>query len=223
MLSCNNLNYINHSKVKLPQHHEAGNRRCSASTGWNQPWPRPPQGEPWKGADSSLLDKIVERFVQIVEGLTGILERALNVIGTAQAEEAAPAEAPEAPAEATAEVSPPVQEPQDSSVEASKLKKNGEFLWKPQSDKDGNLVILLPGNISGKVKSVKVLDPGSGEVLARGRDSGLGNPVNGKERRHFRFNKPGNSFPDSSIVEIQLKGGKKFRVKVPDTAQRFIR
>jgi hypothetical protein len=89
------------------------------------------------------------------------------------------------------------------------------FLWKPESDSNGNLVILLPPNMAGKVEGVKVLSP-DGAVLDEGKFSGVGNG----DRPHFRFSKPGGSFPNGSIVEITMKDGSKQTITIQDTSVR---
>lgn len=110
------------------------------------------------------------------------------------------------PAEQTAAVSRP-------------LKKSGEFLWKPVSEKDGNLVILCRSAHTGKIASVKVLDPKTQKVLAKGKPSGVANG----NREHFRFDKPGSAFPDGVIVEITLKNGEKRTQVIKETSARFTR
>lgn len=104
-----------------------------------------------------------------------------------------------------------------SSSKASSLKGNGEFLWKPVSDKDGKLAVLLPKQYTGKVASVKIISSKDGSTLAKGKYSGVGNG----DREHFRFSKSGGSFPDGSIVHVTLKDGQKLEVKIKDTAKRL--
>ncbi|MBM3460513.1 MAG: hypothetical protein FJX76_00235 [Armatimonadetes bacterium] len=89
------------------------------------------------------------------------------------------------------------------------------FLWKPTSDSDGNLVILLPPNYAGKVQSVRVLSP-DGQVLDEGKFSGVGNG----DRPHFRFKKPGASFPNGSQVEITMNDGSKQTITIENTSMR---
>ncbi|MCB0310260.1 MAG: hypothetical protein KDD42_03435 [Bdellovibrionales bacterium] len=107
------------------------------------------------------------------------------------------------------------EQPADQ-VRTQKLKKHGDFLWKPESSSDGNLVILAPSRLTGRVKGVRVLGP-NGKVLARGSFSGVANG----DREHFRFNKGGDSFPPGSVVEIQLKGGGTRTVEIKNPSQRY--
>ncbi len=93
---------------------------------------------------------------------------------------------------------------------------SNQFLWKPQSESNGNLVVLLPANMSGNVKSLEVLSPDGSTVLASGQQAGIANGG----REHFRFNKPGASFPDGALVKIQMKDGSSKTVKIGDSAGR---
>ena len=90
------------------------------------------------------------------------------------------------------------------------MKFTGDFLWKPVSDKDGNLAIVLPKRLTGKVTGVKIVMKDKSQRLAKGRYSGIGNG----DREHFRFNKPGGKFPKGSIVMITLEGGKTIHVPI---------
>ncbi|MFN4896887.1 MAG: hypothetical protein ACK5GN_07735 [Pseudomonadota bacterium] len=121
------------------------------------------------------------------------------------------------------EVKNPETKPPTSSKKIAKgsaLKKsNGEFLWKPKSDKDGKLAILLPKELTGKVKGVQILSPDATKVLGRGKEFGVGNG----EREHFRFTKAGGEYPDGSIVVITLENGSKRYVAIKETADRFTR
>lgn len=94
-----------------------------------------------------------------------------------------------------------------------------EFLWKPESDKDGKLAILLPKRITGRVKSVKILSPDGSQVLAKGKYSGVGNG----DREHYRFNKAGGKYPDGAIVVVELEDGRKVHQKIGETSDRFER
>ena len=89
------------------------------------------------------------------------------------------------------------------------------FLWKPISDSDGKLAVLLPQELTGKVSGVKILSP-SGEAVATGRNTGVGNG----DREHFRFDRQGGAFPDGAIVEITLTSGETRRVEINETSSR---
>lgn len=89
------------------------------------------------------------------------------------------------------------------------------FLWKPVSDSDGNLAILLPPNMTGKVNGVNVLSP-EGQVLESGRASGVGNGG----REHFRFKRPGGSFPPGCQVQILFKDGSQQTIPIENPGVR---
>lgn len=101
----------------------------------------------------------------------------------------------------------------------SSINGRGQFLWKPKSEKDGKLAILLPKQYTGKVASVEVIGPDGQKKLAEGKSSGVGNG----EREHFRFNAPGEAFPDGSIVLVTLRDGSKREVEIKNTSARFTR
>lgn len=142
----------------------------------------------------------------------------------------------EAPAVPTIEITPSVDTEQSASVAAENspsevtsksspfdlgtlLGKTGGFLWKPTSDKNGDLVVLLPKRLTGKVQEVRVLSPDGKKSLAKGKYSGVGNG----DREHFRFSKPGSGYPDGSIVYIKLEDGTTRHVKISDTSRRIER
>lgn len=89
------------------------------------------------------------------------------------------------------------------------------FLWKPVSDSDGNLAILLPPGMTGKVTAVRVLSP-DGQVLEQGRHGGVGNG----DREHFRFSRPGGGFPPNCVVQIVMKDGSQQSIPIPNPGMR---
>jgi hypothetical protein len=91
------------------------------------------------------------------------------------------------------------------------------FLWKPESDKDHKLAILLPPSLSGKVAELDILSPDGSTILQAGKFSGNGNG----ERDHFRFTKPGGEFPDGAIVLVKLTDGTSHHVTIKDTEKRY--
>ena len=100
-----------------------------------------------------------------------------------------------------------------SSVSSSSAPDN--FLWKPESESDGNLVILLPQTFTGNVEGVSVYGP-DGQQLEEGRASGVANGG----REHFRFSKPGGSYPAGTQVVVTLSDGTIQRIEIGDTARR---
>jgi len=103
-----------------------------------------------------------------------------------------------------------------TSSSKSSVSGNGQFLWKPIAESDGNLVILLPSHLTNDVADVEVRTR-DGERLERGRFSGVHN----EGREHFRFSKSGANFPAGSQVVIRLKDGSQQTVTVENTGSRF--
>jgi len=96
------------------------------------------------------------------------------------------------------------------------LPPTGGFLWKPISDKNGDLAILLPKQYTGRVKQVRILSPDGTKTIGKGKYSGVGNG----DREHFRFPKPGSSYPDGAIVLIEMENGAIRNFKIKDTSRR---
>ncbi len=99
----------------------------------------------------------------------------------------------------------------------SALGSSGEFLWKPTSEKDGKLAVLIPSSLTGKIDEVAIVSGDKKRVLQKGRYSGVGNG----NRTHFRFSKSGDKFPDGSIVWIKLKDGTSRHVVINESSARY--
>lgn len=91
----------------------------------------------------------------------------------------------------------------------------GQFLFKPISDSDGRLALLLPPKLAGLVSGVKLIGP-NGKELESGRYAGNGNGG----RDHYRFSQPGGNYPDGLTVEVALKTGEMVRYLIRETSQR---
>ncbi len=89
------------------------------------------------------------------------------------------------------------------------------FLFKPESDKDGKLVILAPSALTGLIESVFLKDV-NGELIEEGQYSDIGNG----DREHFRFTKSGGEYPKDLVVEILKKDGTKEIIKISDPSER---
>lgn len=89
------------------------------------------------------------------------------------------------------------------------------FLYKPVSDNTGKLVILTPSKLAGLIQGVKLYDP-AGKLIESGRYTGNGNGG----RDHFRFSKPGSSYPDGMVVEVSLSTNDKVRYVINETSNR---
>jgi hypothetical protein len=94
---------------------------------------------------------------------------------------------------------------------------SGEFLWKPKSDKNGKLAVLIPSSLTGKIDEVAIVSADKKRVLQKGKFAGVGNG----DREHFRFAKSGDKFPDGSIVWIKLKDGTSRHIVIKETGARY--
>ncbi|MCB0317327.1 MAG: hypothetical protein KDD56_01120 [Bdellovibrionales bacterium] len=90
------------------------------------------------------------------------------------------------------------------------------FLWKPESESDGNLVVLLPSEFNDLVSSVVLTH--EDKVLDEGRFAG--NEHNGS-RGHYRFGKSGGDYPDGLKVEVRFDDGTIVKYDIPKTSERY--
>lgn len=89
------------------------------------------------------------------------------------------------------------------------------FLWKPQSESDGKLVILLPTSVSAR--SVTISGPNVNQTVSKGGRNGK--RANG-QREHFRFGKGGKDMQGPVQVTVQLENGQKKTMNIANPAQR---
>ncbi len=89
------------------------------------------------------------------------------------------------------------------------------FLFKPVSDSDGKLAVLLPSRLAGLVKGVALVGP-NGEILEKGRFTGNGNGG----RDHFRFSKSGGRYPDGVRVQVTMSNDEVMNYLIRETSQR---
>ena len=94
---------------------------------------------------------------------------------------------------------------------------NGDhgFLYKPESEGDHNLAVLLPVAMTDDVTSVKLIS-NSGEVLES-------SSIQGKHdgRGVFRFDHPGSYYPDNLTISVTLKDGTTKEYYIPDSSERW--
>ena len=89
------------------------------------------------------------------------------------------------------------------------------FLWKPESDSDGKLVILLPSSISAS--SVSISGPsGSESVKKGGRNGSRGNG----QREHYRFSKSGKDMQGPVQVTVALESGGTKNISIAKPSER---
>lgn len=97
---------------------------------------------------------------------------------------------------------------------------SAEFLWKPKSESDGKLVVLLPSEFRGSVISTRIYSalPASSETFVEeGRFSG--DDHNGN-RPHYRFRFDGGSYPKNSYVVATMRNGETVSFKIGETSSR---
>jgi len=89
------------------------------------------------------------------------------------------------------------------------------FLFKPVSESDGKLAVLLPPRLAGLVKGLALVGP-NGEVIETGRYTGNGNGG----RDHYRFSRSGGQYPDGVMVQATLATGELVSYTIRETSQR---
>ncbi len=92
---------------------------------------------------------------------------------------------------------------------------SGGFLWKPVSDGNGRLAIVLPPMYTGNISLVYVAHP-DGTQMEGGNFSSVGN--GGRET--WRFSKPGGAYPGGSHAVAMLKTGSSVHWTVANTGAR---
>lgn len=91
----------------------------------------------------------------------------------------------------------------------------GGFVWKPVSESNGNLVVLLPPSLRGRVSGVAITKGGA--VLERGHFAG---DANGG-RPHYRFSMPGAAYGTGLTVVASLTSGGTQSWSIPNGGQRI--
>ena len=90
----------------------------------------------------------------------------------------------------------------------------GGFVWKPISEGDGKLVVLLPSSYVGRVSSVTIRRGGA--TLESGRFAGN---TNGN-RPTFRFSKPGAGYGSGLTAVATLRTGGSVSWNIPNGGSR---
>lgn len=91
------------------------------------------------------------------------------------------------------------------------------FLFKPISDNQGTLAVLLPEALAHLVSSVVIKDS-LGNVLEEGQSTGYGELGT---REKFSFSKTGGEYPSDVVVEAILNDGSTKTWSIPDPSQRY--
>ncbi|HMO51446.1 MAG TPA: hypothetical protein PKA21_09995, partial [Kiritimatiellia bacterium] len=87
----------------------------------------------------------------------------------------------------------------------------GGFIWKPKSESDGRLVVLLPPQYRQRVSSVFISDS-NGKPIEVGRFAGDNHNGN---RPHFRFSRHGSAYGNNIYVVADLNDGGSVHWVVP--------
>ncbi|MFM1846622.1 MAG: hypothetical protein RL417_96 [Pseudomonadota bacterium] len=120
----------------------------------------------------------------------------------------APGTAPALPVGGNADVSPTGQV-----VDGS-----GGFLWKPISNNQGTLAVLLPPELTGSISALKLLDS-TGNVVEEGRFTSDGTGEGGRTK--YSFNKKGGDYGDDLTVRLELSDGSVRTWMIPDGSRRY--
>ena len=102
----------------------------------------------------------------------------------------------------------------DGRIVSSSDGPNG-FVFKPESDHERKLVVLLPSKFGHSVEGVSLVKR-DGELVERGRSSGFANG----DREHFRFNLAGSRYPNNILVQVLFKDGDKLFYRIDDPGRR---
>ncbi len=79
----------------------------------------------------------------------------------------------------------------------------GGFVWKPRSESDGRLVVLLPPQYRGQVEGAFISDENGGPI-ERGRFAG---DTHNGFRPHYRFTQHGSAYGNDIYLVADLKEG----------------
>jgi len=94
------------------------------------------------------------------------------------------------------------------------------FLWKPESESDGKLVVLLPTTLKGLIERVEVhseLPPTDTSKLGSGRFTG---DTHNGGRPHYRFEKEGGEYGDNVELVVYKTDGSTATWSISDGAAR---
>lgn len=87
--------------------------------------------------------------------------------------------------------------PTSNQPPTSGLQGENVFLWKPASESDGNLVVLVPAALSGEP---------SGTLTINDNISGRFTGIHNGNRNHYRFSRPGREYGENIPVVLSRLG-----------------
>jgi hypothetical protein len=179
---------------------------------------------PYQNSPENQLTELVSTLAAVVENLintfTAMFKGLMDKIAS-NSDKAPTTTNNSAPVNNTTSPTPGTNETKGTSGKTkSSSASSKEFLWKPSSEKDKKLVVLVPAKYTGKIESVYILSSDGKKVLAKGKNSGTFEADN---REIFRFSKAGSKYADNCIVEIKLKNGQTQQITIPETSRRLTR
>jgi hypothetical protein len=92
---------------------------------------------------------------------------------------------------------------------------SGSFLWKPISESDKNLVVLLPSHFRQRLEKVELVFGNQSEL---GRFAG---DTMNENRVHYRFQRPGRAYGRNIRLIATAKTGEKYVWNIPDGSNRY--
>lgn len=95
------------------------------------------------------------------------------------------------------------------------------FLWKPRSESNGNLVVLLPEDMRGQVAAAGLYNDdvaSQGTLIEPGRFAG---DTHNGNRPHFRFNESGATYGGDIWLIAELSDGSRRAWHIPNGASRW--
>jgi len=106
------------------------------------------------------------------------------------------------------------------SIQASTDGANG-FLWKPKSESNGNLVVLLPTQYRGQVESVGIHRTNSTSTDTLIEAGWFAGDTHNGARPHFRFADSGGSYGADIWLIAKLADGQALSYNIPNGAARW--
>jgi hypothetical protein len=96
---------------------------------------------------------------------------------------------------------------------------SGGFLWKPESERDGNLAVLLPDTLAELVERLEIHTKNPPDESSKIGEGAFSGNTNGN-RPTFRFDKPGAEFGDDLWVVAFKKDGETASWKIGNGGER---
>lgn len=91
------------------------------------------------------------------------------------------------------------------------------LIWKPISESNGNVAVVLQPYLEGQANSVMIQDS-SGKTIETVRLTS----VDDIGRSIFRLKQPGGRYPDNLTVQVALKNGERLSYQIPEPANRTV-